>query len=96
MSKYTYKDAGVDLELNQIAMKKLPPLMQRTHTSRVMEMTGGFAGLFRLNKDAPRNGNKLSRPGAGIGNRWRGDKNQSGDSGKEIRYHRYRFGGDVC
>ncbi|VAX37514.1 Phosphoribosylformylglycinamidine cyclo-ligase, partial [hydrothermal vent metagenome] len=51
MSKFTYKDAGVDLELNQEAMKKLPPLMQRTHTPRVMEMTGGFAGLFRLNHE---------------------------------------------
>lgn len=48
MSQITYKDAGVDLELYEQAMAKLPRLMQRTHTPRVMPLTGGFAGLFRL------------------------------------------------
>ncbi len=51
-TNFTYKDAGVDLELNQEAMKKLPPLMKRTHTSRVMELAGGFAGLFQLNGES--------------------------------------------
>ncbi|MCA9041025.1 MAG: phosphoribosylformylglycinamidine cyclo-ligase [Planctomycetaceae bacterium] len=48
MSQTSYKDAGVDLELYQQAMNRLPALMQRTRSSRVMELTGGFAGLFRL------------------------------------------------
>jgi len=49
MSQATYKDAGVDLELYQQAMQRLPHLMRRTHTARVMDLPGGFAGLFRLN-----------------------------------------------
>ena len=50
-SGLSYKDAGVDLDQYEQAMQKLPPLMQRTHSSRVMELTGGFAGLFRLNDE---------------------------------------------
>jgi phosphoribosylformylglycinamidine cyclo-ligase len=49
MSQATYKDSGVDLELYQQAMQRLPHLMRRTHTPRVMDLPGGFAGLFRLN-----------------------------------------------
>ncbi|QDU81491.1 Phosphoribosylformylglycinamidine cyclo-ligase [Polystyrenella longa] len=48
MSQTSYKDAGVDLDLYQKAMDRLPAMMQRTRSSRVMELTGGFAGLFRL------------------------------------------------
>jgi phosphoribosylformylglycinamidine cyclo-ligase len=52
----SYKDAGVDLDQYGEAMQKLPPLMKRTHTSRVMELADGFAGLFRLhdNPETPR------------------------------------------
>jgi len=45
----TYKDAGVDLESYEQAMSRLPALMQRTQTPRVLPLTGGFAGLFQLN-----------------------------------------------
>ena len=48
MSSLSYKDAGVDLELYEQAMQKLPQHMRRTQTPRVMPLTGGFAGLFRL------------------------------------------------
>ena len=48
MSQTSYKDAGVDLDLYQQAMNRLPAMMQRTRSNRVMELTGGFAGLFRL------------------------------------------------
>ena len=51
MTRPTYKQAGVDLELYQQAMQRLPALLTRTHTSRVMDLPGGFAGLFRLNHD---------------------------------------------
>ncbi|MEZ6125425.1 MAG: phosphoribosylformylglycinamidine cyclo-ligase [Planctomycetaceae bacterium] len=51
MSELNYKSAGVDLELYEQAMKKLPALMQRTHTAGVMELPGGFAGLFRLSAE---------------------------------------------
>lgn len=48
----TYKSAGVDLELYEQAMARLPALMKRTHTPRVMDLTGGFAGLFRLDSSS--------------------------------------------
>jgi phosphoribosylformylglycinamidine cyclo-ligase len=44
----TYKSAGLDLELYEQAMARLPALMKRTHTPRVQDLPGGFAGLFRL------------------------------------------------
>lgn len=44
----TYKSSGVDLELYEQAMGRLPRLMARTHTPRAMPLPGGFAGLFRL------------------------------------------------
>ena len=49
MSDLTYRSAGVDLELYEQAMQKLPALMKRTFTPGVMDLPGGFAGLFRLN-----------------------------------------------
>ena len=44
----SYKDAGVDLELYGEAMARLPRLMHRTYSPRVLDADGGFAGLFRL------------------------------------------------
>jgi phosphoribosylformylglycinamidine cyclo-ligase len=48
----TYKSAGLDLELYEEAMARLPAMMKRTHTPRVMDLPGGFAGLFRLDNSA--------------------------------------------
>ncbi|MCA9067888.1 MAG: phosphoribosylformylglycinamidine cyclo-ligase, partial [Planctomycetaceae bacterium] len=48
MAEISYKDAGVDLELYGQAMQRLPALIARTQTGRVMDLPGGFAGLFRL------------------------------------------------
>jgi len=48
MAKATYKDAGVDLDLYRDAMDRLPDLVRRTFSPRVMRLDGGFAGLFRL------------------------------------------------
>lgn len=48
MAKVTYKDAGVDLEVYRESMARLPRLMHRTSSPRVMKLDGGFAGLFRL------------------------------------------------
>jgi len=44
----TYKDSGVDLELYEQAMQRLPRLMHRTFTPRVVRNDGGFAGVFAL------------------------------------------------
>ena len=54
MSGVTYKSAGVDLDQYEEAMGRLPSLMQRTHSPRVMPLEGGFAGLFRLMGDGRR------------------------------------------
>src|SRR6478736_2820641 len=48
MPKVTYKDAGVDLEVYDEAMNRLPRLMHRTFSPRVLKLDGGFAGLFQL------------------------------------------------
>lgn len=48
MSPITYKDSGVDLEVYEQAMQRLPRLMHRTFSPRVMRNDGGFAGLFQL------------------------------------------------
>lgn len=47
----SYKDAGVDLDRYAEAMGRLPALIGRTQTPRVLPLTGGFAGLFRLQGD---------------------------------------------
>ncbi len=54
MSSPTYKDAGVNLELYEQSMQRLPALMKRTQTSRVLPLVGGFAGLFELCGDGKR------------------------------------------
>jgi len=51
MSGATYKSAGVDLELYAEAMGRLPRLLHRTYSPRVIKADGGFAGLFRLDFD---------------------------------------------
>jgi phosphoribosylformylglycinamidine cyclo-ligase len=43
-----YRSTGVDLKKYEDTMSRLPPLMRRTFTPRVIEWKGGFAGLFRL------------------------------------------------
>jgi len=48
MAKATYKDSGVDLDLYRESMSRLPRLMKRTHSPRVLANEGGFAGLFQL------------------------------------------------
>ncbi|HUQ71408.1 MAG TPA: phosphoribosylformylglycinamidine cyclo-ligase [Planctomycetaceae bacterium] len=57
MPPLTYRSAGVDLELYDEAMARLPRLMQRTHGPRVLPLPDGFAGLFRLRNS--------SQPGSG-------------------------------
>lgn len=62
MPKLTYKDAGVDLELYRDSMARLPQLLRRTHSPRVMPLEGGFAGLFRLDFDSPLFARKYQEP----------------------------------
>ncbi|MCE5303714.1 MAG: phosphoribosylformylglycinamidine cyclo-ligase [Planctomycetaceae bacterium] len=48
MAKATYKDAGVDLDIYRESMARLPRLLTRTFTPRVIPLKDGFAGLFQL------------------------------------------------
>lgn len=48
MAKATYQSAGVDLEIYQQSMARLPALIERTRRPGVLDLPGGFAGLFRL------------------------------------------------
>ncbi len=51
MGKATYRDAGVDLDVYRESMSRLPSLMHRTFSPRVLRLDGGFAGLFQLDFD---------------------------------------------
>lgn len=53
MEKATYKGAGVDLDVYRESMSRLPRLMHRTFSPRVMKLDGGFAGLFKLDFGSP-------------------------------------------
>lgn len=53
MAKATYKDAGVDLDIYRESMARLPRLLHRTFTPRVVKNDGGFAGLFELDFASP-------------------------------------------
>jgi phosphoribosylformylglycinamidine cyclo-ligase len=62
MPKFTYKDAGVDLDLYDAAMARLPRLLARTHCPRVLPLHDGFAGLFALDFDSPLFARKYQEP----------------------------------
>ena len=47
--KATYKNSGVDLAVYAESMARLPGIVSKTFTPRVMRLDGGFAGLFQLN-----------------------------------------------
>lgn len=49
MEKATYKSSGVDLDVYAESMARLPKLVTKTFSPRVMRLDGGFAGLFQLN-----------------------------------------------
>ena len=48
MAPVTYKDAGVDIEKGDRFASSLHGLMKRTFDGRVLELPGGFAGLFSV------------------------------------------------
>ncbi|TWT29946.1 phosphoribosylformylglycinamidine cyclo-ligase [Blastopirellula retiformator] len=62
MAKATYKEAGVDLDVYAESMSRLPRLVHRTHSPRVMKLDGGFAGLFKLDFDNPLFARKYENP----------------------------------
>lgn len=53
MTGVSYRDSGVDLEVYEESMRRLPRLMHRTFSPRVQPLDGGFAGLFHLDFASP-------------------------------------------
>ncbi len=62
MAKATYKDAGVDLDVYRESMARLPKLLHRTYSPRVIPLDGGFAGLFQLDFAGPLFARKYDDP----------------------------------
>jgi phosphoribosylformylglycinamidine cyclo-ligase len=62
MAKATYKSAGVDLEIYRQSMARLPKLLHRTYSPRVIRNDGGFAGLFQLDFASPLFARKYDDP----------------------------------
>jgi phosphoribosylformylglycinamidine cyclo-ligase len=62
MAKLTYKSAGLDLDVYEQSMARLPRLAHRTFSPRVLKLDGGFAGLFQLDFDSPLFARKYKEP----------------------------------
>jgi phosphoribosylformylglycinamidine cyclo-ligase len=62
MGKLTYKSAGLDLDVYEESMARLPRLAHRTFSPRVMKLDGGFAGLFQLDFSGPLFSRKYREP----------------------------------
>jgi phosphoribosylformylglycinamidine cyclo-ligase len=62
MAKLTYKDAGVDLDIYRESMSRLPRLLRRTYSPRVLSRDGDFAGRFQLDFASPLFSRKYKNP----------------------------------
>ena len=52
MAKYkTYAESGVSIEANDVMVEKIRSSVSSTFGPRVIDMPGGFAGMFRLDYD---------------------------------------------
>ena len=45
----TYRDAGVNIEAQDEALRRIKSSLSSTRTAGVLSELGGFGGLFRLN-----------------------------------------------
>ena len=95
MAKATYKDSGVDLDVYEESMARLPRLMRRTHSPRVLPHDGGFAGLFQLDFAERAVRPELPRAGARLLHRRRRHEAEGRPARRPARHGRHRPGGDV-
>ncbi len=65
----TYKDSGVNLELYEESMRRLPKWMHRTFSPRVVATKGALLG-FSPSIFAVHSSPEDTKSGAGFGNRW--------------------------
>ncbi len=61
-TRLSYSAAGVDIDAGEEAATRIAKDIRRTHSARVMERPGAFAGLFRLDHDARRFSQNYRRP----------------------------------
>ncbi len=94
MSQTTYKDSGVDLELYEQAMQRLPKLMHRTFSPRVVPNDGGFAGCSSSTSNA-RCFNASMTSHLGVGHRWRRYEAEGRSAPRPARFGGDRPGGHV-
>ena len=45
--KFTYKDAGVDIEAGDKMVESIKGMVKETHSDAVLSNIGGFGGFFR-------------------------------------------------
>ena len=90
-----YRSAGVDLKTYEETISRLPPLLRRTYTPRVIEWKNGFAGLFRLDDQIGLLVAHLPRPGAGRLDRRGRHQAQAGLRHRPARDRRHRPGRHV-
>ena len=95
MAKATYKDSGVDLDVYAESMARLPRLLRRTHSPRVLPAEGGFAGLFQLDFTGGLFARQYQGSGAGLRDGRRRHEAESRPAGRRAPYGRHRPGGDV-
>jgi len=50
--KFTYKDAGVDIEAGEKMVESIKGLVKETHSDAVLHNIGGFGGFFRPDLDS--------------------------------------------
>lgn len=48
MTQLTYRQSGVDIDVGNLFVKKIKPLVKATNRREVLSPIGGFAGLFQL------------------------------------------------
>ena len=94
MAKATYKDAGVDLEVYRQSMARLPRLLHRTYSPRVIKLDGGFAGLFQLDFASPLFARRYENPVLVSCTDGVGTKLKVASSWGPARHGRHRPGGD--
>ena len=95
MTPTTYKDSGVDLELYEQAMARLPKLMHRTFSPRVLRNDGGFAGLFQLDFNSALFARNYREPVLISGTDGVGTKLKVAQLLGSAQHGRHRFGGHV-
>ncbi len=61
-ARLSYKDAGVDIDANDLMVRRIQHALRRTYSPRVLSAENGFAGLFALDFAEPLLQRRYRRP----------------------------------